>query len=350
MNMSSSSPSPYSVSHRVSSGVELGAYYHPQFQRGKPQLIKLISTDAQLLHDSMTQSYSAAGSMSTPLPLPSKSGRPYENFYADIRLPHSGISSSGAMSRSSSTAAPQGTTHADVRDFPRMMRQISKAKRKELVLTKRRESESGSNVDEDAADVAAAATLSAGFAHNMPGAGTASMSQFHPSSSYPNPTQWDPYTMMMHRQYQDASMGAGEWERYTMMMRQGIDSKTNAATGMSSSFNTSGMARYPSSQGHYPPMHPMMGQHHAASSAFDRYMQQQQGAAMMYGDPSAASNDPSLNSIAQDWMMMKQLQQHWKDSSAAGISENDLEQFAMKNGTGEGSGKEEEQSGKEEED
>jgi hypothetical protein len=49
-------------------------------------------------------------------------------------------------------------------------------------------------------------------------------------------------------------------------------------------------------------------------------------------------------------MMMKQLQQHWKDSSAAGISENDLEEFAKKNGTGEGSGKEEEQSGKEEED
>ena len=59
----------------------------------------------------------------------------------------------------------------------------------------------------------------------------------------------------------------------------------------------------------------------AGQTAFDRiYRQHRQAAAMMYGDTPGA-NDPSLSSIAQDWLTMKQQQRQQQgrqeeDSSA----------------------------------
>ncbi|EED87382.1 predicted protein [Thalassiosira pseudonana CCMP1335] len=90
---------------RVSSGAEMGAYYHPYFVRNRPENIRLINTrDAPTINPEFDSSFPA--SALSP-------GLHINDVYAGIN-------------RSSDT-------FTDVRDFPKIMREISRAKRMEIV-------------------------------------------------------------------------------------------------------------------------------------------------------------------------------------------------------------------------
>ena len=239
----------------------------------------------------------------------------HQALFAGMRHPYSDFGSSGhgASTGGSSFAASQHRTsigsdsdaQADVRDFPSIMKQISKKNRRESLKSKRQSSGMGHYNPPYSSDASMGM-----MPQMMPGGG------FYPSSQYPSsyPSYWD------------AMYG----NPYSSMMMQGSTMAWNpsmaAAAGMSSSsFNTSGVARQSSS-----PPSPHMpyastttaaasgSAAAAAQTSFDRiYRQQQQKMAAMYGGGNAAINDPSLSSLAQDWMMMKQLQQQRHQDSGA---------------------------------
>jgi hypothetical protein len=239
----------------------------------------------------------------------------HQALFSDIRLPYSEFGSSGgeavgsyAAARSARQAADAAVPSTDVRDFPTIMRQISKAKRKELILSKRtRESGFGAMSGGAMGGFTPPYTSDSrmGMMPQMPGGG------FYPSSQYPSsyPSMYgDPYSSMMMQGNPYSSMMM-QGNPYSSMMMQG-------SAGMSSASMTRRPTSPPSEEQH---MHPSSHESTAASqTAFDRiYRQHRQAAAMMYGD----TPDPSLSSIAQDWLTMKQQQRQQQgrqeeDSSA----------------------------------
>ena len=260
----------HSILHRVSSGIELGAYYHHQFQRDKHHLIKFIQPGAQPPQDSNTSS--------APLVIPKID---HQEHFAEIQLPPPYVSDP-------TTTIPQQQAQADIRDFPLFMRNIAKAKQKKLLNSNRQDSGATMVSDTTIDFVHPYASYPVTPAPSILGG---MMSQVYPSRGSSYPSYWDAnsYSMMMHNPNQNNNGMA--WN------------PSLAAAGMGSSLYTSGMAsRYgnaPSGIAMLPnsptSSHAQTAAAAAGQTAFDRiYRQHQYAASMMHTAASAAIKDPVL--------------------------------------------------------
>ena len=120
----------------------MGAYYHQNFQRGKEQLVHHINTnEAPLLNPE-------AGSGTLPASV-SPTMASHKKLFAKIKIPPSSVgrstsapedlAASTSPAAASAAATGDGNTFRDVRDFPQIMREISKAKRLESIAARRKD-------------------------------------------------------------------------------------------------------------------------------------------------------------------------------------------------------------------
>lgn len=252
---------------------------------------------------------------------PSSMAHQRQKFFADIRLPYSNFGPSAnneASSSSPSQSAPYSrtissdndndagvrATGADVRDFPQIMRQISKAKRMESLASKRKQGDNWG-----------AASSSMQFAANpgmmMPPSNnvgmhdsSAWMSQSSSTSRHPYSSHyWGDGSAMQqnHHNEWNSSFAAS-----SSNMNQGFTGTKSYASGAGSR-SFSGMARLPPSPGPSPPMthhSPMAGNR----STYQSYRQ-------MDGNSTFGSN-------RSDWMQQRQ---QWDQGT--GMSRNEWGEY-----------------------
>ena len=229
----------------------MGSYYHPQFQRGESNLIKFISTNSQPLIDTSTTPVSTS---SVPLASP---GMAHQALFSDIQLPYSNFSSNigggatfSAPASSNYAAAAPGTPKGDIRDFPRIMRNISKARRKSVLTSEERDYVAMSGIATNYVPSSSRDSTASAMPQppNTAGGSTGdTTSHFFPSSWY---SSYPPSS--------DATM--------TDLYRDNRMAWNPSWTDLSNPFNTLGMTRFP-------PLSPSEAA--AGQTAFDRIYRQQ---------------------------------------------------------------------------
>ncbi|KAL9179097.1 hypothetical protein ACHAXT_000139 [Thalassiosira profunda] len=166
---------------RVSSGIEMGSYYHPHFQRGKPHLVHLINTtDAPAGRESLIPSYAAypsGGSDEASQGKKRGGGGGGDRMFAAICNPYAGLGAEEGLGldndgeEEEEAGKKKRKTKAadeDVQDFPQLMRKISKVKRQENAAARRRReairSGSGGLDPSTAMGMGAVGAMGAGYA------------------------------------------------------------------------------------------------------------------------------------------------------------------------------------------
>ena len=341
----------------------MGSYYHPNFQRGKPNRIHLVNTIDSPVADALMPTFSGfpipgASSPTSALSLRTSMGR--QKQFADIRLPYSNFGPpsghNGDETNVSSSTSSRTVPHLDVRDFPQIMREISKTKRQDA-HSKRRKSHDdeyspggnypttspGSMVVDSKLPVPYPPNMSmplphsAGMMDRMSGMGmdeSAMMPQYSASNPF-SQSFFDHHSNPSMIQRQRDMLAAWESRGASSLMGSGFGGDSLGASGAATASSASMHARLPPSPGPTPPLEGSLGISGIMApedqlAALHSYRQR----AAMFGD--AAGRDQSFGNSMSEWMMrqqyqqeMRQQQQHQQDMSSSGMHRYDWEDRAQ---------------------